>query len=54
MKQAIDGQLKRRKLAAPKTLAAYTRLICASLGQGHADAMRAFERMTGRKFQPRI
>ncbi len=50
MKQAIDGQLKKRKLAAPKTLAGYTRLICDSLGRGHADAMRAFERMTGKKF----
>lgn len=51
MKQAIDAQLKKRKLPQPKTLAAYTRLICESLGQGHADAMRAFERMTGKKFQ---
>jgi rhamnulokinase len=51
MKQAIDAQLKRRKRAAPKNLAGYTRLICDSLGQGHADAMRAFERMTGKKFR---
>jgi rhamnulokinase len=51
MKQAIDAQLKRRKLGVPRDLAGYTRLICDSLGQGHADAMRAFERMTGRKFQ---
>ncbi len=50
MKAAIDAQLKRRKLRAPAHLAAYTRLICDSLGRGHADAMRAFERMTGRKF----
>jgi rhamnulokinase len=35
----------------PKNLAGYTRLICDSLGRGHADAMRAFERMTGRRFQ---
>jgi rhamnulokinase len=51
MKRAIDAQLKKRKIAAPKNLAGYTRLICDSLGRGHADAMRAFERMTGRKFQ---
>lgn len=51
MRQAIDAQLRRRKLARPKTLAGYTRLICDSLGQGHADCMRAFERMAGRKFE---
>jgi rhamnulokinase len=50
MKQAIDAQLRKRKLPAPKNLAGYTRLICDSLGRGHADAMRAFERMTGKKF----
>ena len=51
MKAAIDAQLKRRKLPAPKTLAAYTRLICDSLGRGHADAMRAFEKMAGKKLR---
>ncbi len=51
MKAAIDAQLKRRKLAAPKNLAAYTRLICDSLGRGHADAMRSFEKMAGKKFK---
>ena len=51
MKAAIDAQLKRRKLPAPKNLAAYTRLICDSLGRGHADAMRAFEKMAGKKFK---
>ena len=50
MRAAIDGQLRRRKLPGPKTLAAYVRLICDSLGQGHADAIRAFERLAGRKF----
>ncbi len=50
MRAAIDAQLKRRKIAAPKNLAGYTRLICDSLGRGHADAMRAFETMSGRKF----
>jgi rhamnulokinase len=51
MRGAIDAQLKRRRLPAPKTLAGYTRLICDSLGRGHADAMRSFERMTGRTFR---
>lgn len=51
MKAAIDAHLKRRKLALPKNLAGYLRLICESLGQGHADAMRTFERIAGRKFR---
>lgn len=51
MRAAIDAQLKKRKIPSPKNLAAYTRLICDSLGQGHADAMRAFERLASRKFQ---
>lgn len=51
MKAAIDAQLKKRRLSTPKNLAGYTRLICASLGQGHADAKAAFERMAGRVFK---
>jgi rhamnulokinase len=51
MKDAIDAQLRRRRLAAPKNLAGYTRLICSSLGRGHANARAAFERMTGRRFR---
>ncbi len=51
MKAAIDAQLKKRKLAAPKDLAGYTRLICDSIGRGHANAVSAFERMTGKKFK---
>jgi len=50
MRAAIDTQLAKRKIPAPKTIAAYTRLICDSLGRGHADALRAFERLAGRKF----
>lgn len=50
MREAIDAQLRRRRARAPRDLAGYTRLICDSLGQGHADAVKAFERMTGRKF----
>jgi rhamnulokinase len=51
MKTAIDAQIRRRRLAAPPSLAAYTRLICDSLGRGHADARTAFERLSGRRFQ---
>lgn len=51
MRTAIDAQLKKRKAPLPKNLAGYTRLICDSLGRGHADAMRAFERLAQRKFQ---
>jgi rhamnulokinase len=51
MKAAIDAQLKKRKLPLPKNLAGYVRLICDSLGQGHADAIRNFEKLAGRKFQ---
>ena len=51
MRAAIDAQLKKRKLPVPATIAAYTRLICDSLGQGHADAIRAFERLANRKFR---
>ncbi|MGA2053219.1 MAG: rhamnulokinase family protein [Opitutales bacterium] len=51
MRAAIDAQLKKKKARAPKDLAGYMRLIGESLGQGHANAMRAFERFTGRKFR---
>ncbi len=51
MKAAIDAHLKKRRLAAPKNLAGYVRLICESLGRGHADAKAAFERMSGRTFK---
>jgi rhamnulokinase len=51
MKAAIDRQLKQRKARAPRDLAGYTRLICDSLGRGHADAMRSFERLSGRTFK---
>ena len=50
MKAAIDAQIVSRSLPQPQSLAAYTRLICDSLGQGHADAKTAFERMSGRSF----
>jgi rhamnulokinase len=51
MKAAIDAQLKKRRLPAPRDLTGYARLICDSLGTGHADAKRAFERLAGRTFE---
>ena len=51
MRAAIDAQLKKHKVAAPKNLAGYMRLVCDSLGRGHADAMLAFEQMAGKKFR---
>jgi rhamnulokinase len=51
MRAAIDNQLKKRKGRPPKDLAGYMRLICESLGRGHANAMRAFERLAGRSFR---
>lgn len=51
MKAAIDAQLKRRKLPVPKNLAGYVRLICSSLGEGHAMAIRDFEKLSGRTFK---
>ena len=51
MKAAIDAQLKKARIPAPKNLAGYTRLICDSLGRGHADAKVAFEKMSGRTFK---
>lgn len=46
MRKAIDAQLSKR----PSNIAAYTRLICDSLGQGHAEAIRTFEHLSGKKF----
>jgi rhamnulokinase len=51
MREAIDRQLKRRGLRGPRDIAGYVRLICDSLGRGHADAARAFERLAGRAFK---
>lgn len=50
MRAAIDAQLKAKGAKAPKDLAGYVRLICDSLGQGHAEAARSFETLAGRKF----
>jgi rhamnulokinase len=51
MRAAIDTHLKKRHARPPKDLAGYMRLICASLGRGHAQAMRVFEKFSGKKFQ---
>jgi rhamnulokinase len=51
MRAAIDKQWKKSRVTPPRDLAGYVRLICDSLGRGHADAMRNFERMTGRRFK---
>lgn len=51
MRAAIDAHLKSRGARPPKDLAGYLRLICDSLGQGHANAKANFEKMTGRTFK---
>jgi len=51
MKAAIDAQLKKRGLKAPRDLAGYVRLICASLGRGHADVIKTFQKLSGRTFK---
>jgi rhamnulokinase len=51
MRAAIDAHLKKHGAKPPRDLPGYARLICDSLGQGHADAMRAFERLSGRTFK---
>lgn len=50
MRAAIDAQLRRKKASPPRDLAGYLRLICESLGVGHARAKDNFEKMTGRSF----
>lgn len=51
MKAAIDGQLKKHGAKPPRDLAGYMRLICESLGRGHADVIRKFEKFSGRRFR---
>jgi rhamnulokinase len=50
MKAAIEAQLRRRRLPAPKATAGWIRLVLHSLALGHADGVRQFERLTGRTF----
>jgi rhamnulokinase len=51
MRSAIDANLESRGSRRPRDLAGYTRLICASLGQGHADAVNVLERLAGKAFK---
>lgn len=51
MRQAIDRQLKRQRQKIPADLAAYVRLICESLGQGHADVIQSLADLSGRTFK---
>jgi rhamnulokinase len=50
MQQAIDTHLTKRGLAVPRTVAGYVRLICDSLGEGHAAAARQFARLGNQQF----
>lgn len=51
MRSAIDAQLKKHGARPPRDLAGYVRLICDSLGRGHADAVKSFEQLSGRSFK---
>ncbi len=51
MRAAIDDQLRGRSVKPPRELAGYVRLICDSLGRGHADAVGTFEKLAGRRFR---
>jgi rhamnulokinase len=47
---AIDHQLKKHGGHPPRDLGGYIRIICESLGRGHAEAVRMFERLAKRQF----
>jgi len=51
MRAAIDAQLRRQGGRPPSNIAGYVRLICASLGRGHADSLRALEGLARRRFR---
>jgi rhamnulokinase len=51
MRAAIAAQLRRRGAKPPRDLAGHVRLITESLGRGHADAVRVFERVAKRTFK---
>ncbi len=51
MRAAIERHLKRRGVSAPTDLPGYMRLICDSLGQGHADVISKLARLSGRQFK---
>jgi rhamnulokinase len=50
MRTAIDAQLARRAVGAPKDLTGYIRLIVSSIGFAHAQSKATFERLTGKSF----
>jgi rhamnulokinase len=51
MRAAIDAQLRRSRARPPRDLVGYVRLICSSLGLGHAKAAQSIGRLADRKFR---
>ncbi len=51
MRAAINAQLKRHRVKPPQELVEYVRLICDSLGQGHADVVARLARLSGCTFK---
>jgi len=51
MRAAIDAQLRSAGARPPQDLIGYVRLICDSLGQGHADSVRLLAKLAGREFK---
>jgi rhamnulokinase len=51
MRAAISQQIARRGGRAPRDLARMVRLIVDSIGRAHADSVRLFEEVTGRRFR---
>jgi len=50
MRKAIDGHLQQQDCPPPAGLVDYVRLICASLGHGHARAMESFAQLSDQPF----
>lgn len=50
MRTAIDRHVSHQGGTPPDSIAGYMRLICDSLGRGHADAMRSFAELAGQPF----
>jgi len=51
MKAAVDTQIRANGGRPPVSLAGYVRLICDSIGKGHADSGRILEIQAGRRFK---
>ncbi|BET68907.1 rhamnulokinase [Opitutales bacterium ASA1] len=51
MRAAVDAHLKKLRQPIPKDCAGYVRLICDSLGRGHAEVAATFQRLSGRAFK---